>query len=75
MKKHIDLSSAIIIVITFLLFFFALFTKGLTHEILLECGVLLVSIKLIIMSYKNSINTKAVKEELIEIKELLKSSE
>ena len=75
MKKHIDLGSAILIVITFLLFFFALFTKGLTHEILLESGVLLVSIKLIIMSYKNSINTKAVKEELIEIKELLKSSE
>jgi len=33
----------------------ALFTKGFTHDILLEAGVLLVSVKLIIMAYKNSV--------------------
>jgi len=75
MKKHIDLGSAIVVVITFLLFFFALFTKGLTHDILLESGVLLVSIKLIIISYKNSIQVKVVENKLNEIIELLKRSE
>ncbi len=50
MSKHIDLNSLIIIFITFLLFFIALFVKGFTHDILLEAGVLVVSIKLIMIA-------------------------
>jgi protein-S-isoprenylcysteine O-methyltransferase Ste14 len=52
MKKPFDLWSAIVVAVTFLLFFLALFFKGLTHDILLEAGVLLVSIKIIMMSSK-----------------------
>lgn len=38
-------------------------TKGFTHDLLLEAGVFLVSIKLIRMGYKNSvINTKILNE-------------
>jgi hypothetical protein len=38
-KKHFDLGSLIIIGVTFILFVLALFTKGFTHDILLEAAV------------------------------------
>jgi hypothetical protein len=49
MVKYI---SSLVIILTFVLFVLALFTKGLTHDMLLEAGVFLVSAKLIIMAYK-----------------------
>jgi hypothetical protein len=54
------------------LFVAALFTKGLTHDLLLEAGVFLVSVKLIIMAYKSSVTTKALLEELREVRKDLK---
>ena len=71
MIKHFDKGSIIVIVITFILFTAALFTKGLTHDLLLEGGVFLVSVKLIMMAYKNKLNYMDVKKDLTEIKELL----
>jgi len=71
MKKHFDEGSMIVIVITFVLFILALFTKGFTHDLLLEAGVFLVSVKLIMMAYKNSVNVESFRKELREIKELL----
>ena len=49
----------------------ALFTKGFTHDLLLETGVFLVSVKLILMAYRNSINTQSLFIELQGIKEAL----
>ena len=72
MKGYIDLGSIIIIVITFILFGIALFTKGFTHDMLLEVGVFLVSAKLIMMAFKNANHSRKLENELIEIKELLK---
>ncbi len=69
--KHLDTGTIIIIITTFLLFTVALFVKGFTHDLLLEAGVLLVSIKLIMMAYNNSLNYNDVKKELKEIKKLL----
>ena len=71
MKTHFDLGSVIIILITFALFTAALFVKGLTQDILLEAGVLLVSIKLIMMAYKTSTANKEIKKELQEIKQMI----
>ena len=71
MNKHIDIGSSVVVVITFILFIGALFTKGFTHDLLLEAGVFLVSLKLIIMSYKNSLYIRNLQQELIEIKNLL----
>jgi hypothetical protein len=71
MNKSFDTGSILVILITFLLFASALFVKGFTHDLLLEAGVLLVSIKLIIMAYKTSTYHQDVKKELQEIKELL----
>ncbi len=71
MIKYFDTGTIIVIMITILLFSVALFTKGFTHDLLLEAGVLLVSIKLIIMAYRNSLHYNNIQKELNEIKQLL----
>ena len=74
MNKHFDAGSLIIILITFILFVLALFTKGFTHDLLLEAGVFLVSVKLIIMAYKNSMASKEITKDLHTIKKMLEKS-
>ena len=71
MKRYLDFGSSVIIIITFVLFIIALFTKGFTHDLLLETAVFLVSVKLILMAYKNRINSKKVLDDLSEIKKEL----
>jgi len=71
MNKHFDIGSLIVIAITFVLFTMALFTQGLTHDILLEAGVFLVSVKLIIMAYRSSRTSKEISKELSDIKSML----
>jgi len=71
--KHFDMGSIIVIAITFVLFTMALFFTGFTHDLLLEAGVFLVSVKLIMMAYKASVSSKNIQRELEEIKDLLKN--
>ncbi|MBN2519146.1 MAG: hypothetical protein JXB17_01460 [Bacteroidales bacterium] len=71
MKKYLSAADLIVISATLLLFIIALFTKGFTHDLLLEAGVLLVSIKIIMMNYKIIISSKAILKEFDEIKETL----
>ena len=46
-------------------FVIALFEKGFTHDLLLEAGVFLVSVKLVIMSYKANTNIATLDSQLI----------
>ena len=62
--KRVDSWSWIVIAITFALFLAALFVNGLPHDLLLEAGVFLVSVKLILMAYKNGITTEALSSKL-----------
>lgn len=71
MRKYLSVADLLVIVVTFLLFTIALFTQGLTHDILIEAGVLLVSIKIIMMNYKNIVANKVILKELDEIKQTL----
>jgi hypothetical protein len=71
--KHFDMGSIIVIATTFVLFTMALFFTGFTHDLLLEAGVFLVSVKLIMMAYKASVSSKNIQSELEEIKDLLKN--
>ena len=71
MRKHYDFWSIVVIALTLILFVMALFIKGLTHEILLETGVFLVSVKLILMSYKNSVLAGETEDRLDQIHGLL----
>lgn len=72
--KHFGLGSVIVIIITFILFTMALFTTGLTHDLLLEAGVFLVSVKLIIMAYNADVTSKEIHRDLEEIKKLLNNN-
>lgn len=69
--EHFDPGSMVIIIITFILFAIALFSSGFTHDLFLEAGVLLVSVKLIVMAYKTSRANKEIMQELHIIKKLL----
>jgi hypothetical protein len=70
--KHSDPWSIVVIMTTFVLFLTAVFIKGFTHELLLESGVFLVSIKLILMSHKNSLIALETEERLEDIYTLLR---
>lgn len=62
--KGLDIGSLLVISITFVLFVLSLILKGITHEILLESGVFLVSVKLIIMSHKSQVMKKSMETKL-----------
>jgi len=74
MKNKIELGSTLVIVATFILFALALFVKGFTKDLLLEIGVLLVSIKIIMMSRSNFNTNQEIIRKLNEINEKLKDS-
>jgi hypothetical protein len=70
-KEHLDLGSIIILLITLVLFATALFVKGFTHDLLLEAGVFLVSVKVMLMAYKISMHADKIISEIREIKEAI----
>jgi len=65
MHKHLDLGTLLTLAITLGLFVIALFEKGFTHDLLLEAGVFLVSVKLVIMSYKANTNISTLDSQLL----------
>ena len=67
-RKHVDPASLVVILLTLVLFLGALVVKGLGHDLLLEAGVFLVSVKLIIMAYKSSVASQAMAQELAAIR-------
>ena len=75
MRRHFDFWSMAVIIFTFTLFVTALWLKGLTHEVFLEAGIFLVSVKLILMSYKNSVMAGKNEERLEQIQSLLQNTQ
>ena len=74
LRERLDMGSMAIIFITFTLFVVSLFQKGLTHEILVDTGIFLVSVKLIVMSFRNNLYMKDLNQQLEDIKKLIKKS-
>ncbi len=72
-SSFLDPLSIVVIVLTLVLFVIALFVKGFSHELLQECGVFLVSVKLIMMSHKNGTSAQRAEERLAKIQNLLQS--
>jgi hypothetical protein len=70
-QRHLDIGSRLVILVTFVLFVAALFIKGLGHDLLLEGGVFLVSVKLIMMAYKNSVATRQLNDRLDQLQATL----
>ncbi len=71
MKKSSDPWSIIVIVLTIALFILATIVKGFTKGLLVECGVLLVSIKLILMAKKTAETEENLERRLDRIEKLL----
>lgn len=67
-RKHFDVWTLLVIAITLVLFVAALVSTGLTHDILLEAGVFLVSVKLIVMGYHLSVSHKSMEHKLDDIR-------
>jgi hypothetical protein len=67
MSKHLDRSTQITLGVTLVLFVVALFEKGFTHDLLLEAAVFLVSAKLVLLSYKASVNNDVLAGQLTEM--------
>ena len=70
-RRYLDAWSLLIILITLVLFVAALYFTGFTHDLLLEAGVFLVSVKLILMSYKDKVASDDLHKELAEIRSLI----
>ena len=70
-SKYLDGASWIVVFITLALFVTAVFVKGFGHDLLLEAGVFLVSVKLILMSYKHSVTSEQLSGRLQELATLL----
>ena len=75
MKNLFSAADAVVIAITFVLFVAALFTKGFTNALLLEAGVLLVSVKIIMMNYKLSITNQKIIKKLDDLEKNLSNKE
>jgi hypothetical protein len=73
--RHFDTGSIAVITITLILFSVALFLKGLTHDMLLEAGVFMVSTKLILITYKNGKLGESLHLKLNEMNDTLRRIE
>ena len=74
--KILDKGSSIVISLTFALFAISLVAKGLTHDLLLEAAIFMISVKLIIMTCKSNIMKESIEAKLDRIHdELLKIDE
>lgn len=69
--RYFDTGTLFVIFLTLVLFVAALYYTGFTHDVLLETGVFLVSVKLILMSYHNKLVSDALLLELGEIRSLI----
>ncbi len=69
--KSSDRWTNVVILLTVGLFSLSLAVKGFTHELFLESGVFLVSVKLILMAGKNASSEERMERHLAQIKALL----
>jgi hypothetical protein len=72
--KHLDRWSTATIVVTLILFLVALFEKGVTHDVLLEAAVFLVSVKLVLGSMKAQLASENLHSRLDAIQALLEAA-
>lgn len=70
-SKRFDVASLLTITVTLVLFVVAVFVKGIGHDSLLEAAVFIVSVKLILMSYKNQKVAEHLDARLERIERLL----
>ena len=67
MNRYLDKASFATLLLTLVLFVIALFVKGFTHDLLIEAGVFLVSIKIVLAGYKNEQGNRTLIDRLDQI--------
>lgn len=75
MRRFFDPGTLAVVIITLVLFILALFTKGFTHDLLLEAGVFLISVKLIMMAYRTNLFYNDIDKNLKRILDKLERPE
>lgn len=65
--KFVSKSDLLVLLLTLIMFIIALFTEGFIHDLSLEIGILLVSVKLIMFNYHSSKDTAKILEKLDKI--------
>ena len=70
-NKYLDIGSILVAIVTLVLFGAALLVKGITHDLFLEAGVFLVSVKIMATAYKHSLAVRQLNEKLDKILALL----
>jgi hypothetical protein len=71
-RPSLDAGSIIVMTVTGILFVLALVVKGFSHDLLLEAAVFLVSVKLIIMTYKNRVDVRHMQQNLDDLAAMLR---
>ena len=71
--KQFDPWSVVVIALTLVLFIASVFVTGFSHDLLLESGVFLVSVKLILMAQKNTAFAQVTDQRLQDIATLKES--
>ncbi|OGW97114.1 MAG: hypothetical protein A2Y04_02515 [Omnitrophica WOR_2 bacterium GWC2_45_7] len=71
MNRYFDGESLVVMAITLGLFVTALFVKGFTHDLLLEAGIFLISVKIIMAGYRNHRDMSEIKARLDELKKMM----
>ena len=74
-EEYMDFWSLLVLFITFVLFILALFEKGITHDILLETGVFLVSVKVVMSGYSNFKISQKILERIESLEKKLEEKE
>jgi hypothetical protein len=75
MLRYFDRGSLVEMAVTLALFVAAVFVGEFTHNLFLEAGGFLVSVKLIIAAYKSSVATEELKRMLEEIRSAVQRQE
>jgi hypothetical protein len=72
-RRLLNIGTVATIFFTLVLFGAALAVKGFTHDILLEAGVFLISVKLVLTSYRSEIEMKAMRADLAAIRAVIEA--
>jgi hypothetical protein len=64
LENILVLGPSLVVLFTWVLFIAALFVKRFTHDLLLESAVFLISVKLILLGYRNNKGVEAIQEKL-----------
>jgi len=74
-QRRFDGWSLLVMAVTLVLFLIAPVTIGSTHDLLVDAGVFLVSVKLILVGYKMSASNDAIQRRLEEIYSAIRQPE